>query len=123
MNPLILAATIGQLAVSPATECASGESTKVERRAFPPEPERAPTDAVCRICLLTYIDNPLFPTGLEMIREECDFTVLTVLEMRSRQVQIATEGNYSYLHWEDWGTWYGPHRIQSVIPVLQPPCY
>jgi hypothetical protein len=90
---------------------------------MPPEPERAPVQTDCTICLLTFIHNPLFPTGQEMIREECDYAPSTMGALRSRQLHIAIEGNYSWRHVEDWGTWYGPHRIESVVPVLQPPCY
>ena len=103
MNALLLAATLGQLAL-------------------PPEPVRAPVAAECKICLLTYIHNPLYSDGREMVREECDYRPGTVAAMRARQLQIATEGVYSYRHWEDWGTWYGPSRIESVEPILQPPC-
>jgi hypothetical protein len=58
-----------------------------------------------------------------MIREECDYTPETLQSLRARQSQIAVEGTYSFRHWEDWGTWYGPHRIESVQAALQPPCY
>lgn len=95
----------------------------VGQLALPPEPVRAPVQADCTICLLTYIHKPAFPEEREMILEECDFTPTNVLAMRTRQLQIATEGTYSYRHWEDWGAWYGPHRIESVEAVLQPPCY
>jgi hypothetical protein len=104
MNPLILAATIGQLAL-------------------PPEPVRAAVQTDCEICLLTYVHNPGWPDGREMIHEECGFTPATAAEMRARQLAIATQGNFSFLSLEDWGTWYGPHRIESVQAVLLPPCY
>lgn len=87
------------------------------------EPPRAPVNTDCQICLVTYIHNPAHPGGVEAIREECDFSPTTVASMRARQQQIVTEGTYSYRHWEDWGTWYGPHRIESAQPMLQPPCY
>jgi hypothetical protein len=104
MNALALALTIGQLA-------------------SPPEPVRAAVQTDCRICLRTYVYNPGWPDGREKIREECGFTPTTVADMRARQSQIATQGTYSFRNWEDWGTWYGPSRIESVEAALQPPCY
>lgn len=103
MNALVLAVAVGQLAL-------------------PAEPVRAPVQSDCAICLLTYIHNPLFSDGREMISSECAFTVAMMVTVRARQAQIATEGTYSYRHWEDWGTWYPPHRIDSVEAALQPPC-
>jgi hypothetical protein len=104
MSPLILAVAVAQLALAP-------------------EPVRAPVTRDCLICLLTYIHQPAWPDGRELIREECGFDPTTVLAMRARQLHIATEGTYSFRHWEDWGTWYGPNRIESVQAALQPPCY
>jgi hypothetical protein len=123
MHALILALMIGDLAVPPATERTTIEPQKVARQAMPAEPERAPVQPGCTICLLTFIHNPLSPAGQEMIREECGYQAVAVSAIRDRQLQIANEGNISWRHWEDWGTWYGPHRIESVVPALQPPCY
>ena len=49
--------------------------------------------------------------------------LLAANTMRERQQQIAMQGTYSFVNLEDWGTWYGPHRIESIQPVLLPPCY
>ena len=104
MSPLILAATIGQLAL-------------------PAEPAHTPVTTECEICLVTYVHNAGYPNGQQLIREDCGFTPTTMRNMRELQQEIATHGTYSYLSLEDWGTWYGPHRIESVQPVLLPPCY
>jgi hypothetical protein len=103
MNPLILAVAFSRLAM-------------------PQEPVRAHVDPSCKICLNAYIENPAAPGGRELIRSECTFTLETIASLRSRQAQIAREGTYSLRNWEDWGTWYPPHRIESVEAALQPPC-
>jgi hypothetical protein len=95
----------------------------VKAQTLAQEPARTPVASECRICLVTYVHNPVYPNGQQMIREDCDFSPTTVAAMRQLQLQIATQGTYSFLSLEDWGTWYGPHRIESVRPVLLPPCY
>jgi hypothetical protein len=122
MNPLILAVAVAQLAMPPQTEGAAIETEKAGRLRLPPETDRGTDPFECEICLLTYIHNPASPSGREKIREDCGFSTLEMPDVRAHQLQIAVEGIYSARTPEDWGTWYGPHRIESVEPRVQPPC-
>jgi hypothetical protein len=123
MNPLILAVMIGTVVAPTPAVRTPAEAEKIVRQPTPEEPEHEAVETGCTICLLTFIHNPLFPTGQEMIREECGYVVSAIAQVRARQLQIAIEGNYSWRNVEDWGTWYGPNRIESVVPALQPPCH